>query len=185
MSAMSKLFEIFMVFFKIGALTFGGGYTMLPLLQRDIVRSRRWATDEEILDFYAISQSLPGIVAANTAMFIGYRRGKTPGLIAAVCGVAFPSLIIILVIAAFIKNFLEIEAVRHAFNGIRVAVAALIAGTAVKMWRGCVKDTARMIIFLAALAVFTFADVSPITPVVAGALAGIALARLKPGGGAL
>jgi chromate transporter len=185
MSVMSEMLEIFMVFFKIGALTFGGGYTMLPLLQSDIVRRRRWATEDEVLDFYAISQSLPGIVAANTAMFIGYRRGGTPGLIAAVCGVAFPSLIIILAIAAFIKNFLEIESVRHAFNGIRVAVAALITGTTVNMWRGCVKDRACVIIFLAALAVFTFADVSPITPVVAGAVAGIALTRLKPGGGAL
>ncbi|MDR1471918.1 MAG: chromate transporter [Synergistaceae bacterium] len=178
----SDPFETFAVFFKIGALTFGGGYAMLPLLQRDIVQRLGWATDEEVLDYYAISQSLPGIVAANTAMLIGYGRGKIPGLAAAVLGIALPSLLIILAIAMFIENFLYIESVGHAFNGIRAAVAALVAGTAVKMLEGCVRDSASAAIFLTALAAFAFMDVYPAIPVVAGALAG---AALKGRGGSL
>ncbi|MDR1915291.1 MAG: chromate transporter [Synergistaceae bacterium] len=174
---MSDLAKIFMIFFKIGTLTFGGGYTMLPILQRDIVQKLGWATGEEIIDFYAISQSLPGIVAANTSMLIGYKVKRIPGLLAAVFGIACPSLIIILLIAIFIRNFLDLEIIRHAFNGIRVAVSALIADAAIKMWKGCVKDSVCVVIFLIALAVFTFADISPIIPVVAGALTGVALKR--------
>jgi chromate transporter len=170
---MSKLFKIFTVFFKIGALTFGGGYTMLPLLQRDIVQKLGWAKEEEILDFYAISQSLPGIIAVNTSMFIGYGRKKFSGLLAAAFGISCPSLLIILIIAMFIENFLHLEAVRHAFNGIRVAVAALIVGTTINMWKGCVKDFACVVIFLIALVAFTFTGISPIILVLAGAFTGI------------
>ena len=111
---MKELWKIFSVFFKIGALTFGGGYTVLPLLQKDVARSLNWATDEEIIDCYAISQSLPGLIAVNTAMLIGYKKGKLPGLSAAMLGVACPSIIVILTIAVFISNFLHLKAVGHA-----------------------------------------------------------------------
>jgi chromate transporter len=179
---MSELLKIFTVFFKIGALTFVGGYTMLPLLQRDIVQKLGWAKEGEILDFYAISQSLPGIIAANTSMLIGYRRKKFPGLLAAVFGISCPSLLIILIIAMFIENFLYLEVVHHAFNGIRVAVAALIVGTTMKMWKGCVKDFACVAIFLISLVAFTFTGISPIIPVLAGAFAGIGLNGKSDGG---
>jgi chromate transporter len=170
-----ELVKIFLVFCKIGVLTFGGGYTMLPLLQKDIVQERGWTTPEEIIDYYAISQSLPGIIAVNTSMLIGYRKGKLPGLAASALGIACPSIVIILVIALFITNFLDLEIVTHAFNGIRVAVAVLIVNATVTMWKSGVKDKICMVLFLAALLVFTFAKVSPILPVVAGAVAGIAL----------
>jgi chromate transporter len=174
-----ELLEIFSVFFKIGLLTFGGGYTMLPLLQRDIVQRRNWVTDEEIIDYYAISQSLPGIIAANTSMLIGYKKGKTPGLVAAALGIACPSLIIILIIAMFITNFLDLEIVAHAFNGIRVAVTVLIVNATVSMWKSGVKDLPRVLVFAAALLVFALVDISPIFPVVAGAAAGIVIKEIK------
>jgi chromate transporter len=170
---MKELIEIYYVFFKIGAFTFGGGYTMLPLLQRDIVVDRGWAAEEDIIDYYAISQSLPGIIAANTAMMVGYRRKKIPGLVSAVLGMISPSIIIILLIAHFIKNFLHIEFVRHGFGGIRVAVAALIFKTVLEMGEKCMGDKICLLIFAAALYVFTFASVSPILPVMAGAAAGM------------
>ncbi|MDR2137662.1 MAG: chromate transporter [Synergistaceae bacterium] len=173
------LWEIFSVFFKIGILTFGGGYTMLPLLQRAIAQRRSWVTNEEIIDYYAISQSLPGIIAVNTAMLIGYKKEKIPGLLAAALGVASPSLLIILIIAMFITNFLDLEIVTHAFNGIRVAVTVLIANAAISMWKSSVKDLPRVLIFAAALLTFALVKISPIFPVVAGAVAGIVLKERK------
>ncbi|MDR3076146.1 MAG: chromate transporter [Synergistaceae bacterium] len=176
---MRELFEIFRVFFKIGALTFGGGYTMLPLLQADIVRNRKWTSEEEIIDYYAMSQSLPGIVAVNTAMLIGYKRKGAGGLLAACLGMVTPSIIIILVIALFIKNFLGHAAVIHAFNGVRIAVAALITKTVFDMGLKSLIDAACLGIFAVSLLVFSFADISPIIPVLAGAAAGIALMRRR------
>jgi len=178
---MKELFEIFFIFFKIGALTFGGGYTMLPLLQADIARNRKWAAEEDIIDFYAISQSLPGIVAVNTSMLIGYKRKKIPGLLAACLGMICPSVIIILIVAMFIRNILQHEAVTNAFNGIRVAVAALIVKTTFDMGKKSVIDIACAAIFLISLAVFAFTKISPIIPVVAGAVAGIALKSARAG----
>jgi chromate transporter len=176
---MKGLLEVFLTFFKIGVLTFGGGYTMLPLLQKDVVQKLNWATNEEIIDYYAVSQSLPGLIAVNTAMLIGHKRGKTSGLVAATLGIAAPSIIIILVIASFIQNFSELESVKHAFNGIRVAVSVLILNTTVSMWKSSVKDKACVAIFLTALLVFTWVSISPIFPVIAGAVAGILLKEKK------
>jgi chromate transporter len=168
------LWEIFSAFFKIGVLTFGGGYTMLPLIQKELVQKFGWVTDEDVIDYYAISQSLPGLIGVNTAMLVGYKKGKFPGLAAAALGMTCPSILIILAIAMFITNFLHLEIVSCAFNGIRVAVAALIVNSAVSMWKSGVKDKACFLIFLAALLAFSF-GASPIVPVVAGAAAGIFL----------
>ena len=148
---------------------------MLPLLQKDVAQKLHWATDEDIIDYYAISQSLPGLIAVNTAMLIGYKKGKIPGLFAAMLGVACPSIIIILVIAIFISNFLDLEVVAHAFNGIRVAVAVLVVNSAIKMWKSGVKDKACIAIFLIAFLAFAFSSVSPVILVLLGASAGMAI----------
>jgi len=176
---MKELFRIFYTFFGIGALTFGGGYTMLPLFQKKIAEQRGWASQEEIMDFYAVSQCLPGIIAVNTAMQIGYKQKKIPGLIAAALGMAAPSVLAILIIAAFIQQFMEIGWVRSAFNGIRLAVLALITEAVITMWKNGVKDKAGIIIFVAAFALFTFVDVTPIFPLVAGAACGIIIKERK------
>jgi chromate transporter len=169
--------EIFAVFFKIGLVTFGGGYTVLPLIQRDIAMKRGWATDEEIVDYYAISQSLPGIICVNLSMLIGYGRKRLPGLLAAGLGVSTPSLLVILMVAMSLGNVLHMDFVRHAFGGIKVAVAALVCDAVMNMWKSSVKDKNGVIIFCAALAVFVSADIPPTYTVLAGALAGILLMR--------
>ncbi len=123
---MKILLQLFIVFFKIGSLTFGGGIAMLPMLQREIVEDKKWATEEELIDYYSIGQCTPGIIAINTATFIGYKiRGKI-GAIFSTLGIVCPSLIIIIIIASFIKNFLHIKWVLYAFAGIKIAVAGLI-----------------------------------------------------------
>ena len=151
---------------------------MLPLLQKDVVRKFRWVTDEDIIDYYAISQSLPGLIGVNTAMLVGYKKAGMPGLTAAMLGVSCPSIIIILSIAVFISNFLDLEVVGHAFNGIRVAVAVLIVKSAVSMWKSGVKDKACFAIFLAGFLAFAFSGISPVLPVVFGATAGIVIKEL-------
>ena len=176
---MKEIFEIFRVFFKIGALTFGGGYTMLPLLKAEVVRDRNWVTDEDVIDYFAISQSLPGIVAVNTSMLIGWNRRRVPGLLAACLGMIAPSIIIILLIAFFIQSFLEHETVIHAFNGIRITVGALIAKTVLEMGAKSLKDKACVLIFILSLGLFTFADISPIIPVLLGAAAGVAMIKRR------
>ena len=131
-SQMKELFDLFWTFCKIGALTFGGGYAMLPIIQREIVENKKWSTEKEILDYYAVGQCTPGVIAVNTATFIGYKlRGITGGIIATI-GVVFPSLIIILTIASFLQNFADMAIVQSAFAGIRVAVGALKITTVIK-----------------------------------------------------
>jgi len=170
---MKSFFEILFVFAKVGFITFGGGYAIVPILQKEIIANRNWIKEEELIDYYAIAQCLPGIIASNTAMIIGYKRKGISGVIAAVIGIAIPSFVIILIIAMFIKNFMQYEAVTHAFNGIRAAVLALITGAAIKMWKNGVKDIFGLLIFLISLAVLIIFNVSPIIPIIAAAVCGI------------
>ena len=155
---------------------------MLPLFQKTIAGRLKWATEEEIIDFYSISQCIPGIIAVNTAMQIGYKQKGKPGIIAAALGMITPSVLIILVVAIFIQNFLEIEWVMHAFNGIRVAVLALISNAVISMWKNGVKDKIGIVIFIISLCVFTFLPVTPIAPLVAGAISGIIIKERKKNG---
>ena len=129
---MREIINLFLAFAKIGAVTFGGGYAMLPILQRDIVKKHGWATDEELMDYFAIGQCTPGIIAVNTATFIGYKQKGVLGGIFATLGVIFPSIVIISVIAAFITNYADLPVVRYAFNGIRVCVCILILNAVLK-----------------------------------------------------
>jgi chromate transporter len=117
---MKELLELVWTFAYIGAFTFGGGYAMLPMLKREIVEKKHWATIDEIMDYFAIGQCTPGIIAVNTATFIGYKRKGVAGGIFATLGLVLPSLVIISVIAAGLENFAHIAAVQHAFAGIRV-----------------------------------------------------------------
>ncbi|MCL2664708.1 MAG: chromate transporter [Defluviitaleaceae bacterium] len=176
---MKDFFSIFINFAMIGTLTIGGGYTMLPLLQKTVADKLRWVTEEEITDFYAIAQCLPGIIAVNTAMLIGHRHKKIPGMVAAALGIIFPSLIFILAIAIFINRFMEYEIVRSAFNGIRAAVIAIVVHAVIRMLQSGVKDFFAAAIFVTVLAVFIFFSVSPVWPLLTGAACGIALKKIK------
>ncbi len=169
------LASLFLSFARVGVLTFGGGYAMLPMLQREVVEKRGWATEEELADYYAIGQCTPGVIAVNTATFIGQKLGGTACAAAATLGVVFPSLVIITVIAAVLRNFAELSVVRTAFAGIRVCVCALILNAVVKLWKKAVVDVPTLIIFLAVFALAVFTKLSPVVFVLAAALTGVAL----------
>ena len=137
---MKELMNLFWSFCRIGGLTFGGGYAMLPMLQKEVVETHKWATEQELLDYYAVGQATPGVIAVNTATFIGYKEKGILGAIFATSGVVFPSLAIIMSIAGFIDSFSDLNIVQHAFSGIRVAVGVLILNALVNLVKGSVKD---------------------------------------------
>lgn len=141
------LLDLFLTFAKVGVMTFGGGYAMLPILQREIVEKKKWATEDQLADYYAVGQCTPGVIAVNTATFVGSNQGGIPGGIIATLGVVFPSIVIILAIAAFLSNFMHLEAVAHAFNGVRAGVVALILVSVIKLFKGAVKDRPTRIIY--------------------------------------
>ena len=149
---MNIYFDLFLTFARVGVCTFGGGYAMLPILQREVVEKKGWATDEELTDYFAVGQCTPGIIAVNTATFIGYKYRGVPGGVLATLGVVFPSLIIITAIAAFLSNFADIPVVQHALAGINAAVVALIASSVVKLGKSTLKNGAAAAIFLCVLA---------------------------------
>ena len=170
---MKELLDLFLTFARIGGLTFGGGYAMLPMLQREVVERRGWATEEELMDYYAIGQCTPGIIAVNTATFIGNKNRGAIGGIAATLGVVFPSIVIITIIAAFISNFSELQVVKDAFAGIRVCVFVLILNAVIKLGKASVKDAVTLCICLAVLLGAVLLDLSPIVFVVLAGIAGI------------
>lgn len=176
---MKELWKLFYTFATVGVTTFGGGYAMLPALQREVVEKRGWATEEEIMDWYAIGQCTPGVIAVNTATFVGQKQKGVPGGIAATLGVVFPSLVIITIIAAFIRNFADLPAVQNAFAGIRACVCVLILNAVVKLWKKSVVDWKAFLIFAAVFLGSVFLDLSPVLYVLAAAFAGIVIKSLE------
>lgn len=176
---MKEYLDLFMIFTRIGAVTFGGGYAMLPILQKEIVQTRGWASDEEIMDYYAISQCTPGIIAVNTSIFIGYKCKKELGAIAAALGMVFPSIVIILLIAIFLSNIMAYPVVQMAFAGVRVAVGVLVVNATVTLYKKGVVDYITLIIFGLVFAILMFTSLSPIPVVVGSALIGILLHSRK------
>lgn len=170
---MRDLFELFMVFFRIGGFTFGGGYAMLPIIQEEVVSKRGWATDEEIIDYYAIGQCTPGIIAVNTATFIGYNRRGIIGAIFATLGLVTPSLIIITIIAKFFIHFQDYKIVQHAFAGIQIGVIGLIIGAVTNMFKQSIKDQLGIIIFGLSFLIIGFLNLSPIIVIILAAITGI------------
>ena len=158
-------------------MTFGGGYAMIPILEREIVENRKWASSEEMMDYYAVGQCTPGVIAVNTATFIGYRVAGPAGGVAATLGVVFPSVVIICLIAGILTNFADIPAVKSAFTAIRVCVCVLIFNAVVKLWKGAVKDKAGLVLFLIVFVLSLFFDISPVIFVLFCALAGLVLTR--------
>lgn len=180
---MKEYLDMFLAFARVGALTFGGGYAMLPILQAEVVEKKKWITNEEMMDFYAIGQCLPGLIAVNTASFIGQKLKGTKGGYACALGVVFPSLVIITIIAAFISGFSDLPAVRNAFAGIRVCVCVLILNAVVKLWKKAIVDWKTFVLFAVVFAGSTFTDINPILFVVGAALTGIALSVKRGGDG--
>ncbi len=177
---MKELFSLFFTFAKVGVMTFGGGYAMLPILQREICEKKKWATDEELMDYFAIGQCTPGIIAVNTATFIGQKCKGVLGGIVATLGVVFPSLIIISLLAGVIEAFKDIQIVGYAFGGIRVCVCVLILNAVVKLFKKAVVDWKTLSIFVVVtLASTFFTSLSPIIFVLSAAVLGIALKAIE------
>ena len=169
---MSKLVELFLLFAKIGVCTFGGGYAMLPILQRELVEKKKWATEEQLADYYAVGQCTPGVIAVNTATFVGNSQAGIAGGTVATLGVVFPSIVIILIVAAFLSNFMHIQWVIHAFNGVRAGVVALILTSVIKLMRGAVVDWPTRIIYAAVLVLSAAGAFLPMPAGVLGAALG-------------
>ncbi len=174
---MKTLWQLFASFARIGALTFGGGYAMIPLLEREIVDKHRWATEEELMDYYAVGQCTPGIIAVNVATFVGYKIAGNLGGVVATLGVVTPSLLIIMLIASVLQNFADVPAVKSAFAGIRVCVSVLIFNAVLKLWKKAVVDKAALALFLLVFLLSLFTKLSPVVFVVVCAAAGILLTR--------
>jgi chromate transporter len=174
---LKKYGALFLTFAKIGVLTFGGGMAMLPMLQREVVERKSWATEEELADYYAIGQCTPGIIAVNTATFVGQKRAGALGGIAATAGVVFPSLVILSLLAGLIQNFQDLPLVKHAFAGIRVCVCVLIFNAVLKLLKKSVVDKGTAAIFVLVLAGSLFWNLSPAIFVLLAAGMGIFLKR--------
>ncbi len=167
--------DLFLTFAKVGVMTFGGGYAMLPILQREVVENKGWATEEELTDYFAIGQCTPGIIAVNTATFIGQKNKGIPGGIIATLGLVFPSLVIISMLAGVITQFSHLAWVNHAFGGVRVCVCILILNAITKLYKKSVIDIPTTLIFFLVFGLSAWLSCSPVWFVLAAAAAGIVL----------
>lgn len=175
----SKLFCLFIAFAKVGLMTFGGGYAMIPILQKEIVEKYEWVTDEELMDYYAIGQCTPGIIAINTATFVGHKvKGKLGGVIATL-GIITPSLLIILAISSIIDRISDYSVVQSAFSAVRCCVIVLIINAIIKLSRNAIKDIVCFIICLVVFTLSVFFDISPIIFVVFCAITGLVTNKVK------
>lgn len=172
--------QLFSSWFKIGLFTFGGGYAMLPLIEKEVVERRRWAAQEEIIDIFALSQSLPGAIAINSAIFLGYRLGRVGGAVVSAVGVVLPSMLVILGIAVFFTTLKGNAAVMAAFTGIRAAVAGLITAAAVRIARSSIRNLAAVILAALSLGISLFTEIHAAWVILFGAMAGIIIFYYLP-----
>ncbi|SCJ75555.1 chromate transporter [Neobittarella massiliensis] len=167
------LWTLFSTFFRIGLFTFGGGYAMIPLIQRDVVENHQWINDDEMLDMIAIAESTPGVLAVNSATFVGYKVGGFLGAALATIGVALPSFFIISLIAVFYAQFRALTWVQYAFMGIRAGVVLLILNAVVKLSKNLKKNAFNIILILAAFALAAFTEISTILILIGAAICGL------------
>jgi len=185
---MKEYLELFYVFLRIGLFTFGGGYAMIPIVERELIKKKGWIPIEEVMDYYTVGQIIPGIIGVNLSTFVGYKRKGPVGGVIAPMGFVLPGVTLILLLAAFIGNFADIPIVQNAFTGIRIAVGALILDTVIKLSKGVLKNAQAVIIFLI---VFTLSAIpsgllpipgfvkSPVFLILASGLAGFIIYKLK------
>lgn len=176
---MKAYLELFFTFAKIGAFMFGGGYAMLPLLERELIEKKGWITQEDILNYFAIAQCTPGVIAVNTATFVGHKQKGVVGGIVATVGVIFVPMIIILTIALALQAFWGHPLVARIFSGIRIAVAALIVSAVIKLFKSSVKNWFGIVLYLLAFCAIAFLDVSPVVVVILAALSGLVYGRVQ------
>ncbi len=177
----SRVWELFLVFLKIGAFTFGGGYAMIPLIQREMVNNKKWINEKDILDIVAISESTPGPIAVNAATFVGYHVAGVAGAAAATFGVVLPAFCIIACLATILPKLERLRAVQYAFWGIRVGVLALLLRALLTMYHSCKKTVFAVCIMLAAFACVAMLQMNTIVVLIGCAVAGIVLTMAKEG----
>jgi chromate transporter len=163
---------LLLTFLKLGCITFGGGYAMIPVVERELIKKRGWITMEEVMDYYVIAQITPGIIAVNLSTFIGCKRKGVLGGTVATIGFVLPGVALIILAAFFIRNIEEYPVVIHAFTGIRIAMGALILDTVIKMVKGTFKDPIAIVIYIVAFALSFVWSVSPMIIVLGAGLAG-------------
>ena len=178
---MKLYIDLFVSWFKMGLFTFGGGYAMLPMIQKEVIEKHKWATEDEIMDYYAVGQCTPGIIAVNTATFVGYKLAGVTGGIAATLGVISPSLIIIFLIATLITNFSGLAVVQNALEGIKIAVCVLMFTAMEKLIRNGIKNSAGMIIAAVAFLLSYFTSVSTVILVILAGVTGYVLSVVRKG----
>ncbi|MBR3548852.1 MAG: chromate transporter [Treponema sp.] len=169
------LFDLYFTFFKIGAVTFGGGYAMLPVLERELSQKKKWVTSDDLLDYYAVSQVTPGVIAVNVSTFVGSKKAGLPGGISATLGVVSPSVIIISLIALFISSFEQIEWVQKALAGVNVAVTALLTYAVFNFAKKTVKNAWGVVFFAASFCAVFFLKVPSVAVVLSAIVVGLVL----------
>ena len=177
-SKWKRLWELFLTFFKIGGFTFGGGYAMIPLIQKETVENKGWITDDDILEIIAIAESTPGPIAINSATFVGYRTCGVLGAACATLGVVLPSFVIILVISFVLQEFQELKAVQYAFNGIRAGVLALLFKALWGMYKKSPKGWAGYVVMGAAFVLTAFLKINVLFVIIFCAVFGLVTAMM-------
>ena len=185
---MNDLIALYLAFLRIGAVNFGGGYAMLPLLERDLVQTRGWTTTDDLTDYFAIGQCTPGLIALNVATFIGSRRRGVAGAIAATLGFITVPIIIILLIATFLQGFADLPVVQNAFAGIRVCVCVLILQAVMRLWSKSVVDSVSLVMYLVVFLMTALSGVLPVAVpaailVILSGILGVLLGRAVPPAG--
>lgn len=174
-----EYFDLYFTFFRIGILTFGGGLTMLPLLKYELVETKKWITEEKLLDCYAIGQCTPGIIAVNTSTYVGYLRKGNLGGIIATLGMVSPSVIIITIVAMFLRAYMQAPIIQHALVGIRGAVCALMLNTVISLANKSLISYANVVICAVALILALFTEIPTILIIVMAGIAGIIIDKLN------
>lgn len=185
---MNDLIALYLAFLRIGAVNFGGGYAMLPLLERDLVQTRGWTTTDDLTDYFAIGQCTPGLIALNVATFIGSRRKGVAGAITATLGFITVPIIIILLIATFLQGFADLPVVQNAFAGIRVCVCVLIIQAVMRLWSKSVVDSVSLVMYLVVFLMTALSGVLPVAVpaailVILSGMLGVLLGRAVPPAG--
>lgn len=181
---MNELLDLYLTFARIGGLTFGGGIAMLPMLEKEVVDKKKWTTKDQILDYFAIGQCTPGIIAVNVATFIGYDRKGLAGGIIATLGVISPSILIILLIAFLLEPYMSLPLVQSAFAGIRVGVAVIILNAIINLWKSGVKNIFGVCLCLASFVCVGILNISPVYVVIVAICIGIIKTITNKGGAA-
>ncbi|MDP5274820.1 chromate transporter [Chengkuizengella axinellae] len=176
---MKLIAQIFITFLKIGPVTFGGGYAMIPLIEREVVERRKWVKTQDITDIFAVAESVPGAIAINTATFIGYRLAGIPGAIAAMAGVMLPTFMIVIVLSIFFLRVQNHPKVEAAFIAIRATIVALITYAAIKIGKISIIDKSTVVLAILTVVTMYFVHIHPIALILFGGIIGIGIILIK------